>query len=242
MEQDKKKKKKKIKYNILLVPDAATEDVKTLSISVKVVETVCIGVLTVLAVALVFCYYLTSHVLVANTSINSLRNEVVVLTEDNQSLTAQNQELQDKIAILSDTITEKVQQEEAKAAEEAKEFMPTGFPFKGSATYDESTNELDGQPIAMFSAMEGTSVTATATGKVSAIAGDENNGYIIMIDHENGYYSVYRNGSTPKVEEGQQVTKETVIFVIQAGKEELGYQIIENDVYIDPLNLMEIYG
>ena len=242
MEQDKKKKKKKIKYNILLVPDAANEDVKTSSLSMRVVKTICIGVLLLVVVALVYCYYLTSHVLVANTSINSLRNEEVVLTEEKKKLTAQNQELQEKISILSDTITEKVQQEEARAAEAAKEFIPTGFPMKGSATYDESCQELDGQPIAMFSAMEGTSVIATATGKVSAIAGDDENGYIVMVDHENGYYSVYRNGSKPKVEEGQQITTETVIFIIQSGKEELGYQIIENDVYIDPLNLMEIYG
>ena len=83
---------------------------------------------------------------------------------------------------------------------------------------------------------------ATANGKVSSIAGDATSGYIIMIDHGNGYFSVYRNGSEPKVKEGDEVTSDTELYQIGRGHEELGYQIIENDSYIDPLGLMEIYG
>ena len=63
-----------------------------------------------------------------------------------------------------------------------------------------------------------------------------------MVDHGNGYFSVYRNGSKPKVEVGETVTVETELFDIQNGNETLGYQIINNNAYIDPLSLMEIYG
>jgi hypothetical protein len=44
------------------------------------------------------------------------------------------------------------------------------------------------------------------------------------------------------VVEGDTVTSDTEIYRITAGSEELGYQIMENDEYIDPLDLMEIYG
>ncbi len=44
------------------------------------------------------------------------------------------------------------------------------------------------------------------------------------------------------MKEGDEVTTSTELFTIDAGHEQLGYQIIENDAYIDPLSLMEIYG
>ena len=44
------------------------------------------------------------------------------------------------------------------------------------------------------------------------------------------------------MKEGDEVTTSTELFTIDDGHEQLGYQIIENDAYIDPLSLMEIYG
>ena len=73
-------------------------------------------------------------------------------------------------------------------------------------------------------------------------SGNSGSGYIIMVDHGNGYYSVYRNGSKPKVDEGDEVTRATELFVIEIGHGQLGYQIIENNQYINPLEFMETYG
>ena len=67
-------------------------------------------------------------------------------------------------------------------------------------------------------------------------------GYLVMIDHDNGYFSVYRNGAKPKVREGDVVTDTTELFSIEEGYEDLGYQIIENESYINPLDFMEIHG
>ena len=44
------------------------------------------------------------------------------------------------------------------------------------------------------------------------------------------------------MKEGDAVTNMTVIYEMEAGHETLGYQIIENDQFIDPLSLMETYG
>lgn len=241
-ENKQKKKKKKVKYSILFVPDVATADVKRFAMSMKVVTTICVGIALIIAASLIYCYFLTNHLLVANTSMNTLRTQVDTLNTEKQALITENEELHEKVMILSDTINEKVQQEEAREAELAKQYLPTGFPLKGTATYNETVKSIDEQPAAMFTTAMGTKVIATASGTVSAIAGEEESGYIIMIDHGNGYFSVYRNGSSPRVSEGDKVTSDTILFIIDEGCEELGYQIIENDAYIDPLTLMEIYG
>lgn len=177
-----------------------------------------IGIIVVILAVLIYCHYLSDHLVEANQSVNDLREQITALKQENDDLKLQNEELNEKVSILSDTVNSKVKEEEEREAEIAQAYVPTGFPLKGTA------------------------VIATAQGTVSSIAGNAESGYIIMIDHGNGYYSVYRNGAKPKVKEGDEVTTSTELFMIDAGHEQLGYQIIENDSYIDPLSLMEIYG
>lgn len=201
-----------------------------------------IGIVLIVIMVWVYCHYLSSHLAEANQSANELREQIEELEKENEDLKNRNEELNEKVSILSDTINSKVKEEEEREAEIARAYTPTGFPLKGTATYKEDETSLDGQPIAIFEASQGTAVIATAQGTVSSIAGSEQAGYIIMVDHGNGYYSVYRNGSKPNVKEGDEVTTSTELYTIEAGHEELGYQIIENDAYINPLDLMEIYG
>ena len=200
-----------------------------------------IGIIVVILAVLIYCHYLSDHLVEANQSVNDLREQITALKQENDDLKLQNEELNEKVSILSDTVNSKVKEEEEREAEIAQAYVPTGFPLKGTASYKEEETSLDGQPIAIFEAAQGTAVIATAQGTVSSIAGNAESGYIIMIDHGNGYYSVYRNGAKPKVKEGDEVTTSTELFMIDAGHEQLGYQIIENDSYIDPLSLMEIY-
>ena len=236
------KRKLKVKYNILLVPESDEDGANKISVNGKTAFRVCAAVLLLLIVLLIYSFYLANSLVSANTSISEFRQQVETLSEENKTLTAQNGELQSKVSILSDTVNDKVQQEEEREAEIAKSYVPTGFPLKGTASYNEENTVIDGEPAALFQAGIGTSVIATANGKVSSIAGDVNVGYIIMIDHGNGYYSVYRNGSKPLVSEGDEVTVSTELYNIEAGHEQLGYQIIENDSYIDPMSIIEIYG
>lgn len=236
------KNKQKVKYNILLVPESDEEDVKKVSINGRVAAGVCAAALVLLIVLLIYCCYLANSLVSANSSINEFRQQMETLAEENKTLSAENGELQSKVSILSDTINDKVQQEEQREAEIARSYVPTGFPLKGTASYNEENTVIDGEPAALFQAGNGTSVIATANGTVSSIAGDTKVGYIIMVDHGNGYYSVYRNGSKPLVSEGDEVTTSTELYNIDAGHGELGYQIIENDSYIDPMSLIEIYG
>ena len=201
-----------------------------------------VGIGLLFLAAIIYCYYLTNHVLDISEKNKELSVELEEVTSQRDLLANENEELKEKVLILSDTVNSKVKAEEEREAELAKAFIPTGFPLKGTATYNEENTTLEEQPIAEFEAAQGTNVIATAEGTVSSIAGDDSAGYIIMVDHGNGYFSVYRNGSEPKVEVGATVTTETELYEIENGNETLGYQIIENNVYIDPLSLMEIYG
>lgn len=174
----------------------------------------------------------------ANISISELNVQLEEIKTENKQIVLENEELQEKVEILSDTVN--VGERQAKALAQSR--VPSGFPVKGTASYDGDKTELDGQPIANFAVSPGTGVIATANGTVSSIAGSAGSGYIIMVDHQNGYYSVYRNGSAPKVGEGDEVTKATELFVIETGHEYFGYQIIQENQYINPLELMETYG
>lgn len=236
------KKREKIKYNVLLVPDSGTESVKQLTINLQVIK-IFFGAIALLILAvLLYCVAITRELNESKSNMLVLQVQISDLTRQNEWLISQKAEQQEKITILSDTLNDKVDQEKKREEEIAKTYIPSGFPVKGTASYSENETEFEGNPIAYFQAGQGTSVTATANGTVISVAGSDLSGYIVMIDHENGYFTVYRNGAKPKVKEGDEVTNTTELFKIETGNEEIGYQIIENEKYIDPLSLMEIHG
>lgn len=236
------KKREKIKYNVLLVPDSGTESVKQLTINLQVIK-IFFGAIALLILAvLLYCVAITRELNESKSNMLVLQVQISDLTRQNEWLISQKAEQQEKITILSDTLNDKVDQEKKREEEIAKTYIPSGFPVKGTASYSENETVFEGNPIAYFQAGQGTSVTATANGTVTSVAGSDLSGYIVMIDHENGYFTVYRNGAKPKVKEGDEVTNTTELFKIETGNEEIGYQIIENEKYIDPLSLMEIHG
>lgn len=240
---------KKIHYSVQIVSDRDMGADRHFSASLGVFAAFVAAVAVLVIAVLSYCFILAGELNRSSSNVEELRTRTEELAKQNEVLLAEkeemireNEELQEKVEILSDTVNDKVQQEQEREAEIARTYIPTGFPLKGTASYRENETELEGNPIAVFYASQGTSVVATANGTVSSIAGDVETGYIVMIDHGNGYFSVYRNGAHPKVEKGDVVTKTTELFDIETGKEELGYQIIEHEKYIDPLSLMETYG
>lgn len=239
----------KIHYNVQIVSDEEKGTNRHFSISLSVFIAFLAAVALLVVAALSYCLVLAGELKRSNNNVQLLTKRTEELAKQNEELLAEkeemireNKELQEKVEIFRDTINGKVQQEQEREAEIAQTYIPTGFPLKGSASYNENETELEGNPIAVFYASQGTSVVAAANGTVTSIAGDVWAGYVVMIDHGNGYVTVYRNASRPKVEKGDAVTKTTKLFDIETGKEKLGYQIIENEKYIDPLSLMETYG
>lgn len=102
--------------------------------------------------------------------------------------------------------------------------------------------EQEEHPIVVFLASAGTSVIATGNGVVEAIEEDAAYGGRIRVNHGNGYVTIYRCVSPAKVKVGDEITKGTMLIEMTTEAEELGYQIMKDEAYIDPLELMEIYG
>lgn len=219
------------------------------SVSLKMAVVIPAAVVLLVMAVLTYCLILTGELKRSRSTVEELRARTEELARQNEELLGEkeemareNVELQEKVEILSDTINGKIRQEKEREAEIAQSCIPTGFPLKGKATYSESETELGGDPIAVFYALRGNSVVATAYGTVLSVDGDARAGYVVKIDHGNGYVTVYRNGARPKVDEGDTVTNTTELFDIEAENGKLGYQIIENEQYIDPLNFMETSG
>ena len=89
---------------------------------------------------------------------------------------------------------------------------------------------------------EGSSVIASADGTITSITTDSGYLHCIRIDHGNGYHSIYRNDGDVMVKEGDEVVRGAILYVIGEDSTELGYQIMYEEKYIDPMGLINIDG
>ena len=151
----------------------------------------------------------------------------------------ENSTLTNKVAVLSETVSNKMATEDAISQEAIEDALPKGFPLSGSATMKEEQGE---EPMLVFSALSGTNVITSGTGTVISVDADELYGTKIVIDHGNGYKSVYRNSGNALVKNGEDLGKGYILYSIEEENQELGYQIMQDDAYIDPMLIIEING
>lgn len=198
--------------------------------------------------------------------LDARQKQIEELTNANQLLVADNEELQASVQVLSSTVSLQAQTEEVRQEEAAKLSMPTEFPVTGKvamlevtqaqidAKIEEVANAGEGQeveqlasdkPIMIFTVTDisaGSSVIAAGSGTVTAIEDDAIYGKVLEIDHGNGYVSYYRNAGAAKVAVGDTVTRGTVLFVVGANNNIIGFQITLDGSYIDPANIVDIAG
>lgn len=269
MEPKKQRQKKKRRYTLMVISDSAEGGIRQLMLGQRVLAAAAVVVLVLLLGGAGYLVY-TGTALERALEVNqTLNTEVNDLTAQKEELTVRNTELTENVTLLSNTINEKVQKEEA----DAQKSIPSGFPLAGAATIQESSeieapesaqvqedqaeeqqegaeeevlqedkSEEAKTPIVVFSASTGTSVIVTGNGVVEKIEADAEYGNVIRVNHGNGYVSIYRNPSPAKVKEGDEITKGTMLIEMTTENETLGYQIMKDGEYIDPLELMEIYG
>ena len=186
------------------------------------------------------------------------------LSLEKARLEIENEELGNKVKLLSETLNSKVQAENALNAEREQMHIPSEFPLTGSAQAKETDTitaiadmlfeatgaviqhpgqaQAIGDPIVVFTAEEGSTVVASGSGTVILVDEDVNYGNQVVIDHGNGYISYYLNEGTPKVKEEDEVTQGDLIYVIGSENTTLGYQIKQDDAYINPMDLISISG
>lgn len=194
--------------------------------------------------------------------VSAKQAQIEELTTTNQALVVENEELQASVQVLSSTVNLQAERQE----EAAKLSIPTEFPVTGKvsmlevtqsqidAKQQEAANAEEGQeveqlasdkPIMIFTVTDinsGSSVIAAGAGTVTAVEEDPLYGKVVEIDHGNGYVSYYRNAGAAKVAVGDNVTRGTVLFVVGANNNIIGFQITLDGQYIDPAIVVDIAG
>lgn len=235
------RKRRKSKFFLLLVTEKEDGVIRQHHIGSALIEAA--GALLFVLVVLVICRLVYDGITIRNNheQMVSQISQINTLTDENESLTVENATLTSKITVLSETVSKKVATEDAITQEESENAMPKGFPLSGTATMEETTGSND-QPMLEFTAAEGVNIVSTGTGTVLSVDADEQYGNKIVIDHGNGYQSVYRNAGTPLVKTGEELGKGYILFTVGEENTKLGYEIIQNEENVDPMILIEING
>ncbi len=235
----KARRKRKHNYTLMLFVDSREGRIRQMGIDPAVIESAAVAGLILVITLAVLCVVRGRSIETLETLNQEQAGRIVELEEENEDLTALREELTDKVTILSDTINQKVEEEEALEEALAQAHMPVGFPMSSSASLEEADTE---DPMVKLNGTEGSSVIASGDGTVISITTDTSYLHCIKIDHGNGYISIYRNDGDAMVKEGDEVVRGAILYVIGEENTELGYQITYDERYMDPMELINIDG
>ncbi len=172
-----------------------------------------------------------------------LQQEYNELQAQFDALTLEKAGLEEHIQVLSDTINQRVAEEEAALAGEAELRIPAGFPVTGSVTVAEPPEEDNPlEMAAYYEAAEDAVVVATGKGQILSVRQNAYKDFEIQIDHGNGYVSIYTNAGSPLLSEGAEVIKGTPLFHISEDNTLTKYQMSKNGALIDVYDIMNIEG
>ncbi len=231
--------KTKNKYALLVVSEKKDGSIKQHLISSAVLEV--IAALLFIIIVGVICKFIYDSITLKDARAQIVEQIVTInnLTDENEALSVENSTLTSKVTVLSETVSKKAATEDAISQETVENALPKGFPLSGSAAMEESQ---EGDPMLLFTATQGVNVITTGTGTVISVDADADYGTKIIIDHGNGYTSVYRNNGTALVKTGEELGKGYILFTVGEDNQKLGYQIMKDEVYIDPMQIIDING
>lgn len=239
-----KKKKRKERFTILISSNTGEGKARNFSISGKALTFWTYFLILLFVVIVTYGVYTMLVIGDGQGAIFSLRTQVEKLTEQNTELLVQNAELTEQVEILSDSLNIKIAEEEEQKATEEALYTPTGIPLITDASM-ETTTEVGSTgaevPVTIFTAKSDTNVLASGNGTVTYAGNDDQYGSLVMIDHGNGYTSIYKCNGELKVSANQTVTRDTVLFAVE-NETVIRFQIIKDDLYINPTEIMEIFG
>lgn len=252
-----KKHKRKTNHVVIVTSDAADASVKQFRISPWVVWLVVAVVCILIGAGLGYLMYEDQIWSMANDKIDVYKQQIQdlekQLTAKDDEMAAKQDEfaaqckdyekqledLNEKLVIMGDTVKQRGEEaDELKAKQEAL-YNPVLLPLTGGASIEEIG---EGEPMCLFTASKGALVVATACGTVTEIIEEPEYGYKVTVDHGNGYMTIYRNQAEPKVKQGDSVMQGATIYVVGEENLKLGYQIISDGTYINPMEMMHIEG
>jgi septal ring factor EnvC (AmiA/AmiB activator) len=233
-----KKHKRKVSHIILFTKDSV--DAKTTQIKIPPWLA---GLLTfllciVVGVLIGLVFYEGQIWTYARAKAEQQEETIEQLVEEKDSLEAEIEQMNVKLEALSAAVNEQSQTADALQEELMQQSLPTDYPLTSSAGLEVVT---EGDPMVIFTASDGM-VVASAKGTVSAIEEGTEFGNKITVDHENGYISIYYNKGEAQVRVGDEISAGTTLFIIGDDNNQLWYQIMQDDVYIDPTEILSING
>lgn len=236
---EEKRRGRKYNYTLMLFADSREGNVRQIRIDSVVVETFAAAFVLILIGLAVVCHKRGESLAVLRETSTAQAEQIQALEKENGELRVRQEELDQKVVVLSDTINRKVEEEEEQAEKEARAHMPIGFPMTTSASVEKAGDE---ESMVKLTGTESGNIVAAGAGVVSAVTTDSAYLHCIRIDHGNGYVSIYRNNGEVMVKEGDEIVRSSILYVIGEDNMELGYQILYNDKYVDPMELLNIDG
>ena len=178
--------------------------------------------------------------------VKTLRETVSTQEATILELGKKNSELESRNEILSVTVGKQQVENEEQEEIRKERAIPNGFPLTSSAEIEEQEADPEDDdyiPMVVFVMSEDSDIVATADGTVISVREDSVYGNCVVIDHGNGYQTLYKNPEPPKVCEGDEVVRGAIIYVGTGDEENrFCYQITYLDQYTDPMELIDIEG
>ena len=233
--------KAKTGYHMMFFLDGKDGQIRQMGVSQKTINFIAILVLLLIIIPIVGWKLTQDKAYKLQGQLNEMTAKYEAVDQLRSELETQNSELTKKVTVLSDTVNEKVKQENQQVKEETIAHTPTGFPLSSSASMEKSEEE-DTPYRMIFTASEDSSVIAAGEGVVKEVTTDDKYEYRIVIDHDNGYESVYYNDGSPMVKEGDKVVTSSVLFVIGDKNQKVAYEILIDGENVDPMEVIKIDG
>lgn len=167
-----------------------------------------------------------------------LENQIDSLNEEIADLNGEISGLNEKVRILSETVSQQNETERELNGQLEKRFLPTRLPLSERTAMDSVTEDL----TCIFTASAGSMVVATADGTVTVVSEDPEYGHNVWIDHGNGYVTIYRNQGEVKVKQGETLMQGTTLFLVTEESSKVGYQMMLDGVYVNPMDMLDISG
>lgn len=234
----KKKHKRKVSHIIIFTTDAVDARTRQLKIRPWAAGLLTLTVCILLGALIGYITY-EGQIWDMNRQKEARQQEAMeVLEQEKASLEAEIEELNAKLEALSTAVNQQSQAADALQEELEQQSLPTAYPLTGSAGIEVVT---EGEPMVIFTPSDGM-ILASARGMITAVEEDENYGNKVMVDHGNGYVSVYFNRGDAQVKVGDEVSSGTTLFIIGDDNKQLIYQILLDNEYISPTEMLSING
>ena len=245
-----KKHKRKKNHVIIITSDDVDANVKQFQVRQWLVQLLIIVVCVIMGAVIGYFLYEGKIWEVTNSRTEAQQTKISQLEEDKAALEKELSELKatyeqeveslnNKLTAMGEAVNQKTEDENQLKEQIEALSIPKGSPLTGKANWEENESS---DSVTVFSVTSGSTIVATASGTVSAINDDAEYGHNVWVDHGNGYITIYRNQGEANVRLGDSVSRGTTLFIVGEKNTKFAYQIMKDNAYINPIDMLDIKG